>query len=547
MEQTITITKAEHELLLSKLDLANKLEKKEQELLIKTQELLVENTELLKQIEIFKAKILDLQKRLFGKKKDQITNKKSSNIGKRSTISKGEKAGRKPIDKSRVDITQHYDFAAPPICDGCNNLMANIGSNDSYHEDYKVEIKKIKISKAKYVCRDCNLIKVATGPRLPIRKGLPMPGFLAQIVLDKFSNGLPLYRQAQMYGYSDHSYTRQMFTNWTMIVGELLSPIHTLNLLNMLQQRYLASDETGIVLLHMPGKRTSGKGYICVLKQFGGNFNLVYCWVIRSRKQAEINDILKDFKGYVQTDGLNFYSKLENIDGIILVKCWAHTRRKFVEVVNLSGATQTGIAAYVVEQIDLLYEIEKQAKNNNFGVEEIRALRQEKSQPILNRLKSYLQENIKTTPPKSNLGKAINYALKNWEGLTIYLTDGKLDIDNNHTERCIKYIVMGRKAWLFSDNIDSANKLAAIYSLIVSCKINNINPKIYLEYVLTQMPYINKNNIKELEQMLPNKFDITKRFDQEFLESNNIIEKLIYHDNNQITAANHNQCNKAVN
>lgn len=153
---------------------------------------------------------------------------------------------------------------------------------------------------------------------------------------------------------------------------------------------------------------------------------------------------------------------------------------------------------------------------------------------ILNQPQEYLLSNQKTTPPKSKLGKAISYVLERWEELTVYTTDPKLDIDNNPTERCIKYIVMGRKAWLFADNLDSANKLGVLYSLIISCKINRVNPRKYLEYILTQMPYINKNNVTELEQLLPDRFNLQKRFDQEYMKDKGIIETKIYHQKDKV-------------
>ena len=410
--------------------------------------------------------------------------------------------------------------------------MDSMGCNNSYHEDYQVIIQKVKISQAKYVCRDCDIIVVANGNRLPIRKGLPMPRLLAQVVLDKFSNGLPCYRQAQNYGYAHHRYTRQMFNNWIMQAAELASPLLNLMLFKMLQSNYLASDETGIVLLNFEGKKPGSKGYMCVLKQHGENFNFVYCWVIRSRKQGVINDKLKHFKGYLQSDGLNFYFKLKNMEGITLTNCWAHARRKFIEIIKLSNTTPEGVASNIVEKIDLLYDIERKTKN--LSLAEILKLRKERSVPILAELKIYLENNLKTTPPKSKLGIAINYVLSRWEELTVYTKDAKLDIDNNHTERCIKYIVIGRKGWLFADNIDSANKLGILYSLIISCKINNINPRAYLEYIFTQMPYINKNNLQEMEQLLPDRFNLEKRFDQEYLERRGIIEKIIYHQDNNI-------------
>ena len=241
--------------------------------------------------------------------------------------------------------------------------MDSMGCNNSYHEDYQVIIQKVKISQAKYVCRDCDIIVVANGNRLPIRKGLLMPRFLAHVVLDKFSNGLPCYRQAQNYGYAHHSYTRQMFNNWIMQAAELASHLLNLMLFKMLQSNYLASDETGIVLLNFEGKKPGSKGYMCVLKQHGENFNFVYCWVIRSRKQGVINDKLKHFKGYLQSDGLNFYFKLKNMEGITLTNCWSHARRKFIEIIKLSNTTPEGVASNIVEKIDLLYDIERKTKN----------------------------------------------------------------------------------------------------------------------------------------------------------------------------------------
>lgn len=503
--ETITIPKSEYEALLAR------------------------NKSLEDKVKILEEKILDLHQRLFGKKKD-LANKNSSKTGRKpdSNSQKG-KRGRKPIDKTAIDYTKYYDFEENPVCSGCQSPMVGMGTNDSYHEDYKVVIQKVKISQAKYVCRCCNIITVANGNRLPIRKGTPMPGFLAQIILDKFSAGLPCYRQAQNYGYSNHNYTRQMLCNLGMQGADLLKPLLDLMLLKMLQTKYLAADETGLVLLNLEGKKSSGKAYMCVLKQAGEKFNFVYCWVIKSRQQDVINVKLKDFRGYLQSDGLNFYFKLKNRSEIKLVNCWAHARRKFVAIIKLSNA-QEGVAFNVVEKIDALYGIEKKSKILGLEANELLELRKSESIPILAELKSYLEANLKTTPPKVKLGVAINYVLERWEALTEYTENPILDIDNNHTERCIKFIVIGRKGWLFADNIESANKLGVLYTLIISCKINNVNPRTYLEYALTQMPYINKSDPKELEQLLPDRFDLSKRFDQEYLRSRRIVEKIIYHE-----------------
>jgi transposase len=508
--ETITILKSEYQALLN----SNK-------------ELLLGNKALEDKVKILEEKILDLHQRLFGKKKDLANKSKKTGIKPNNSSAKGNR-GRKPIDKSEVDYTKSYDFETTPVCSSCNSPMSSMGSNNSYHQDYKVVIQKVKVSQAKYVCRCCNIITIANGSRLPIRKGTLMPGFLAKIILDKFSAGLPCYRQAQNYGYSNHNYTRQMLCNLGMQAADLLTPLVELILFKMLQTRCLASDETGIVLLNLEGNNSGSKAYMCVLKQAGEKFNFVYCWAIKSRRQDVINGKLKDFKGYLQSDGLNFYFKLKNKPGIKLVNCWAHARRKFVSIIKLSHSEE-GVAFNVVEKIDALYKIEQKVKVLGLDANRILELREEESIPILEQLKSYLELNFKSTPPKSKLGIAINYVLERWEALNEYTKDPILDIDNNHTERCIKFIVIGRKGWLFADNIESANKLGVLYSLIISCKINNINPKTYLEYVLTQMPYINKNDPKYLEQLLPDRFNLNKRFDQEYLRSRKIVEKIIYH------------------
>lgn len=469
--------------------------------------------------------VASLKHKLFGKKRDKAK-KSSNNKRKRNRKNKLEsitQAGRHPKNKDLpIDTTFNYTFEQL-TCSDCNGALRYIGSNDSTHVEHKTIIKNIKISKSKYICTCCQKITVANGAKLPIPKGTPMPGLLTKVVLDKFGNAVPAYRQAQNYNYCDLNYSRQMICNWHMRGGDLLTPLGKLMFKRILQSKYLGIDETNIILLKISDKE-GGIAYICCIRQGGENFNFVYYWVIESRKQKTISEKLKDFKGYLQTDGLNFYFDLQQQTGIIAIGCWAHVQRKFVEIVNLSN-NHEGIAGYVVSQIEQLYAIEKRGKL--LGLEPLAKLRRIEAKPILDRLKIYLQENKPLVPPKSKLGIAINYTLTRWEALNNYIDNPLIDIDNNATERCIKYIVIGRKNWLFAHDIESANNLALLYSLIVSCKFNNINPKIYLEYIFTQMPYINKHDEKELEQLLPDRFDVNKRFDQEYRRKHGIVENII--------------------
>lgn len=516
--ETITIPLLEYQTLLEQKERIKLLEERVNKLTQQADELLAENKAL-------KNNIAKLTQQLHGKKKDQIkANKKPpvTNYTQPNNNTEPLTRGRKPINHAALNIDEinNYDFVSTPKCSDCNKEMEHMGSNDSYHDDYKVIVKKIKISENKYVCRCCNNIVVAKGSKLPIRKGLPLPGLLTQTILDKFSNAVPCYRQSKNYRFSEISYSKQLICDWFMKSADLVSPLLSLIFNKIENSRYIAGDETPITLLNIEGKKSSGKAYVCILKQHGNKFNFVYCWVIKSRKQQIISNKLANFKGYLQTDGLNFYFDIQDQAGVVAVCCWAHVRRKFVSIVKLSDNNPNGVAFIVVEKITKLYEIERIGKN--LSLEELLQLRQEKAVPILNELKIYLEEQSKNAPAKSDLGIAIEYTLTRWKELNVYTTDPQIDIDNNHTERCIKHIVIGRKNWLFAHNINSANKLAGLYSLVISCKINNINPRTYLEYIFTQLPYVNKNNITELEQLLPDRFNLDKRFDLEYLKNKGI-------------------------
>lgn len=475
---------------------------------------------------VLKETVLHLRNQIFGKKKDKIEN--GSNIrdlNKTRNEKIAKKRGRKRISPEyQADEVRRYDYASNPKCSVCQLEMHYAGSNNSHHEDYQVVFKKVKIVQAKYACRCCNKIVVVNGSKLPIDKGVPLPGLLAQTVLDKFSSAIPMYRQAQNYGYMGINYSRQQISNWYSRAADIIEPLYNLIFKEISDSSYLMADETAITLLNMKDKEPGSKGYISIIKQGGkGIFNFVYCWAIYSRSQEVIDKKLAKFKGNLQVDGLNFYFKILGRDGVIYVACWSHARRKFTDIVKLSGKTE-GVAFEVVQKIDKLYNIEH--RGSTLSKEELLKLRKEEAVPILNELKEYLNHIVSTASPKGKLGVAIKYTLDRFDGLMEYTNNWNIEIDNNATERCIKYVVMGRKNWLFADNIESANKLSMLYSLIISCKFNNINPREYLEYIFTQLPYINKHDTEELRNLLPDKYDVSKRYDLEYREREGIIETI---------------------
>jgi transposase len=317
----------------------------------------------------------------------------------------------------------------------------------------------------------------------------------------------------------DMNYSRQMLCQWYARAAYLIAPLVELMFEKILQSDYVMADETTLPMLKIADKESGSNGYMCVIKQGGPGFNLVYCFATSNRKQETISNKLSKFKGHLQTDGLNFYFKLQKQTGVSAVGCWSHARRKFVHIVQLSGKME-GAAFEVIQKIKKLYVIEKKGKALSAAA--LYKLRQTKAVPILKELHDYLKQI--NAPPKSNLGNAVAYALERWDALTEYVKHAKLAIDNNATERCIKHFVIGRKNWLFADTEESGNGLGVLYSIVITCKINNVNPQLYLEYILAQLPYINKHNKRELEELLPDRFKTDKRFDVEYRSKHGIVE-----------------------
>lgn len=506
--------------------------------------LLVQNQELVEKNQALEFKVLSLQRQMFGKKKDRLNKVKDNPTNivdylRNSKLVPKEQVkpkGRRKLTEDYVaDETRKYDFIDTPVCDCCQGVMSYLSSNDSHHVEYQFALKKIKIRQEKYVCGSCNKIKVAQGSKLPIPKGLPLAGLLTKVILDKFGNGMPFYRQAQNWQYQNVSYSRQQLNGWFARAADLIRPLTSIMYSEMMKVDYLMCDETGLLLLNKEDGK-DGKVHMCVMKEGGKAFNFVYCWPIKSRTQEEISKKLKDFRGYLQTDGLNFYFEVQVREGIIKVNCWAHVRRKFVEIAQLAGDKAVGGLAFeVVKMIDELYRIEREGKA--LTGKELLGKRNKESKKILQKIKKYLQKHQALVLPKSKLGKAINYTLQRWDGLTSYLKDSRIKIDNNETERCIKYFVIGRKNWLFADNLDSATKMGELYGLIMSCKINNINPKEYLEYAFKQLPYVNKHDFEKLKQLLPDRYDKNKRFDEEYRQERGIREEIIAHEKAEINLA----------
>ena len=208
---------------------------------------------------------------------------------------------------------------------------------------------------------------------------------------------------------------------------------------------------------------------------------------------------MKNYQGYLQTDGYAAYNQFDNVEGITTLNCWAHARRKFIDAQSFDNTK----ASEVLAQIQLLYAVEKYCVENNYTTDEIKQYRQQHAVPPLKKLHQILQVQLQNSLPKSPLGMALQYTLGRWDKLNVYLRDGNLRIDNNLVENSVRPVAIGRKNYLFASNHDAAQRSAMLYSLFATCKLHQVNPIQWLTYVFEN---INNHKINAVEQMLPQNY-----------------------------------------
>jgi len=412
---------------------------------------------------------------------------------------KRKKSGRKPLPDDLPRILREYDLPEHEKICACGCDLSPIGESTSEQlEIIPAVMYVIKHIKKKYACKACEeTVKQAKSPTQPIPKSNAGPGLLAHLLVSKYQDHLPLYRQENILKRIGVEVSRATLCNWVLRCGELFQPLINLLIKTINQYNVGYADETTVQVLKEPERAPDKKSYMWV---FGGGPPDKFSWIYQyhpSRSGDIPNGFFDEFSGYLHVDG---YAGYNDISNTILVGCWAHARRKFVEVAK-SAKNKKGLAHHVICEIKKLYKVEKDAKKNNLSHEDLKQLRNEKSKPLLDKLFIWLNEKQKTTPPKSPIGKAIAYTLNQWGKLVRYLDDGRLEIDNNRSERAVKPFVIGRKNWMFSDRVHGAKAGANIYSLIETCKANGIEPYAYLRFILKTLPVT--QNPDDLEALLP--------------------------------------------
>jgi len=370
------------------------------------------------------------------------------------------------------------------------------------------QVKVVEHVQVVYGCRTCEREGVSTpivtakAPQPPIPGSLASPSALAHVMTQKFVEGLPLYRQEQQFERLGVSLSRQTMANW-MIEGaeRWLAPLYAAMRERLLKQEILHADETTLQVLHEPERSAQTQSYMWVYRTGRDGPPIVLFDYQPTRSGEHPRAFLSGFKGYLHVDG---YAGYDGLSDITLVGCWAHARRQFDEAIKALPSSARSKGPVTAEEglayCNRLFAIERSLKEAAPKVRH--AARLAHSEPVLDEFHAWLTKQESEALPKSALGKAVRYCLNQWEKLTAFLKDGRLEISNNRTERSIKPFVIGRKNWLFANTPRGARSSAVIYSVIETAKENGLNPFVYLTYLFEQLPNVELSDAA-LETVMP--------------------------------------------
>jgi transposase len=374
--------------------------------------------------------------------------------------------------------------------------LKKIGDEVSEVLDYvPAELYVKQYIRPKYVQPLSDVTSTVITASLPGRimeKCMAGEGLLAQIVVDKYVDHLPLHRQMQRFARVDVNIAQSTINDWVKAVLTHIAALYEAHKKIVLACGYLHADETPLKVLDENKKGTTHQGYYWVYHN--SKDKLVLFDYRKGRGREGPDDILKGYKGYLQTDGYAAYNDFDKRAAITLIHCMAHARRKFSDALENDKAR----AEYALSMFQKLYAIERTIKDEQLSREAILQLRQQQAVPVLKQLKEWMIEEYSKALPKSPIGQAIGYSLQRWEKLCIYAGDPILKIDNNPVENAIRPVAIGRKNYLFAGSHDAAQRAAMVYSLFATCRLHHINPFDWLKDVLERMHLYTTNNIATL-------------------------------------------------
>ncbi len=403
---------------------------------------------------------------------------------------------RKPLPEHLPRQEEVHEPAC--TCPNCGGVMRKLGEDVTEVLDYvPASFKVIRHVRPKLSCRVCETIVQAPMPSLPIERGKPGPGLLAHVLVSKYADHLPLYRQSEIYAREGVDLERSTLADWVGRAAALLDPLVAALRKSVLSSDVLHGDDTPVpVLAPGLGKTRTGRlwAYVHDGRPHGSDQPPAAVFFYSpDRKGEHPTAHLKGFAGVLHADGYAGFNPVFETGHVIEAACWAHVRRKFFDE---HATNPSPLTTEALNRIGALYSIEDIIRG--LPLDERRRIRQEQAAPLLAAMKLWLETTLPKLSAKSNLAKAMRYTLSRWAGLNRYVDDGRAEVDNNAAERSIRGIALGRKNWLFAGSDTGGERAAAIYSLIETCKLNGIDPEAYLRAVLTRIADHPINRIADL-------------------------------------------------
>ena len=407
--------------------------------------------------------------------------------------------GALPAHLPRIETVVDVDST---ICPGCGCSLHRIGEDVAERLDIvPAQFRVLVVRRPKYACRGCEDVVVqAPAPARLIEGGLPTEATVAQVLVSKYADHLPLYRQAQIYARQGVKLDRSTLADWVGRAAFLLRPVWERLLDKLRTSAKLFADETTAPVLD-PGRGRTKTGQLFAYarddRPWGGTDPPIVAYVYApDRKAARPIAHLAGFHGLLQVDGYAGYKALAERGEVRLAFCWAHVRRHFYE---LARGGMAPIASEALTRIAALYRIEDEIRSR--AADERRTIRQQRTRPLIEALQPWLREKLSLISQKTKLADAIRYALSRWTGLSLFLEDGRIEIDNNVVERAIRPLALNRKNALFAGSDGGAEHWAVIASLIETCKLLGIEPHGYLTDVITRI--VNGHRQTRLDDLVP--------------------------------------------
>jgi transposase len=412
-------------------------------------------------------------------------------------------AARKPVRRplpNHLPREVETHMPAEQGCPACGAELNKLGEDISEVLEWiPASFKVIRHVRPKMCCTQCDVIVQAAAPSRPIARGLAGPGLLAHVLVSKYCDHLPLHRQSEIYAREGVELERSTLADWVGSASKLLEPLNEALRKHVLSAAKLHADDTPVPVLE-PGKGHTKTGRLWTYvrdERPAAQTTAPAVWFAYTpdRSGKHPHQHLAAFNGTLQADAYAGFNRLYDSGGIKEAACWAHVRRKFFDI---QQAHASPLAGEALKRIGELYAVESEIRGRS--PDERKEVRQARSVPLIAGLHEWMQQTLAKVSRKSDVAGAISYALGRWPALRCYCDDGLLEIDNNAAERALRTVAIGRKNYLFAGSDAGGERAAAIYSLIGSAKLNDVDPEAYLRYVLER---IADHPISRIQELLP--------------------------------------------